>query len=234
MALQKADPTSIAIQGEITTAVQQKVADQATYTIIFKGRGEVTAISAKGAEELYAQCVTRGLCPEIQLEQCNDKVIEGQWICDGIWRATWHSTGETYTIDARGSEPYIGGAGQDPQSIVNRKAMGKALRNAHLKIVPSVIREAYLTHLRTATGRDVVHSEEYTKAPTPTRAAAATKAPHQRVYEHAKSLGLDPVIDLQKIYLALGELSVPEFLEYETVENACELLTKYIGETSNG
>ena len=73
MALQKADPTSIAIQGEITTAVQQKVADQATYTIIFKGRGEVTAISAKGAEELYAQCVTRGLCPEIQLEQCNDR-----------------------------------------------------------------------------------------------------------------------------------------------------------------
>ena len=230
MTLQKADPTSSTIQGEITAAVQQKVADQATYTINFKGQRPVTAISAKGAEELYAQCVTRGLCPEIQLEQCNDKVIEEQWICDGIWRATWHSTGETYTIDARGSEPYTGGAARDPQSVINRKAMGKALRNAHLKIVPSVIREAYLAHLRTATGRDVVHSEEYAPAPTPTR-ATATKAPHQRVYEHAKSLGLDPVIDLQKIYLALGELSVPEFLEYETVENACELLTKYIGET---
>ena len=241
MTLQKADPTSITIQGEITTAVQQKVADQATYTITFKGQRPVTAISAKGAEELYAQCVTRGLCPEIQLEQCNDKVIEEQWICDGIWRATWHSTGETYTIDARGSEPYTGGAARDPQSVVNRKAMGKALRNAHLKIVPSVIREAYLTHLRTATGRDVVHSEEYAPAPKRNPKATATtakmgdeKPPHQRVYEHAKSLGLDPVIDLEKIYLALGELSVPEFLEYETVENACELLTKSIGETSNG
>jgi len=244
MTLQKADPTSIDIQGEITAAVQQKVADQATYTIQFKGRRDVMAISAKGAEELYAQCVTRGLCPEIQLEQCNDKVIEGQWICDGVWRATWHATGETYTVDARGSEPYAGGAAQDPQSVVNRKAMGKALRNAHLKIVPSVIREAYLTHLRTATGRDVVHSEEYTPAPkrnpkaTATTAAAAKldeeKPPHQRVYEHAKSLGLDPVQDIEKIYLALGELSVPEFLEHETAENACELLTKHLGAASNG
>jgi hypothetical protein len=246
MTLEKADPSSIAIQGEITTAVQQKVADQATYTIQFKGRGGVTAISAKGAEELYAQCVTRGLCPELQLEQCNDKVIEGQWICDGVWRATWHSTGETYTIDARGSEPYTGGAAQDPQSVVNRKAMGKALRNAHLKIVPSVIREAYLTHLRQTTGRDVVHSEEYSPVSTsmnrPPRAtatratatkAADTKAPHQRVYEHAKSLGLDPVQDIEKIYLALGELSVPEFLEHETVENACELLTRHLGASSD-
>ena len=64
--------------------------------------------------------------------------------------------------------------------------------------------------------------------------AADTKAPHQRVYEHAKSLGLDPVQDIEKIYLALGELSVPEFLEHETAENACELLTKYLGEASNG
>ena len=32
MSLQKADPTSIALQGEITTAVQQKVAGEATYT----------------------------------------------------------------------------------------------------------------------------------------------------------------------------------------------------------
>ena len=235
MTLQKADPTSLDLQGEITTAVQQKVADQATYTITFRGRGEVTAISAKGAEELYAQCVTRGLCPEIQLEQCNDKVIEGQWICDGIWRATWHSTGETYTIDARGSEPYIGGAGQDPQSIVNRKAMGKALRNAHLKIVPSVIREAYLTHLRQATGRDVVHSEEYTKSNQPQinkprKTSTGAKAPHTVVYEHAKSLGLDPASDIGVIYQALGERSVPQFLESNTVEAACQLLDKHLGE----
>ena len=238
MTLQKADPTSLDLQGEITTAVQQKVADQATYTITFRGRGEVTAISAKGAEELYAQCVTRGLCPEIQLEQCNDKVIEGQWICDGIWRATWHSTGETYTIDARGSEPYIGGAGQDPQSIVNRKAMGKALRNAHLKIVPSVIREAYLTHLRATTGRDVVHSEEYSKATTPAAKQRKTngspspagKAPHTVVYEHAKSLGLDPAADIGIIYQALGELSVPQFLESNTAAEACQLLDKHLGE----
>ena len=240
MTLQKADPTSVSLQGEITTAVQQKVADQATYTIQFKGRAGVTAISAKGAEELYAQCVTRGLCPELQLEQCNDKVIEGQWICDGVWRATWHSTGETYTIDARGSEPYAGGAAQDPQSVVNRKAMGKALRNAHLKIVPSVIREAYLTHLRQTTGRDVVHSEEYSSAPKRNPKATTNakmgdeKPPHQRVYEHAKSLGLDPVQDIEKIYLALGELSGPEFLEHETAENACELLTRHLGAASNG
>jgi len=259
LTLQKADPTSLAIQGEINTAVLAKVATEAIYTITFRGRGELTAISAKGAEELYAQCVTRGLCPEIQLLQCNDKVIEEQWICDGVWRATWTGTGETYTVDARGSEPYPGGAQQDPMSVVNRKAMGKALRNAHLKVVPSVIRESYLRQLRETTGRDVIHSEEYVPTNTPpkqsqakanpspsadtlltealqAKAHPANAAPHQIVYEHAKTLGLEPARDIKTIYLALGEVSVPNFLESSTPEEACALLTKYVGthRTNNG
>ena len=234
MTLEKADPTSLALQREITGAVAQKVADQATYSIRFKGRPEVTAISAKGAEELYAQCVTRDLCPEIQLVVCADKVVEGQWICDGIWRATWSRTGETYTIDARGSEPYTGGASNDPMSVVNRKAMGKALRNAHLKIVPSVIREAYLAHLRETTGRDVVHSEEYTQTPPPPKqpATAGKKAPHQEVYEHAKSLGLNPVDDAEKIYTALGGQTVPQFLASKTPDEACNLISAWVNSDS--
>lgn len=240
MTLQKADPTSLAVQGEINTAVLAKVAGEAIYTINFRGRSEVTAISAKGAEELYAQCVTRGLCPEIQLVQCNDKVVEEQWICDGIWRATWTGTGETYTVDARGSEPYPGGAKNDPMSVVNRKAMGKALRNAHLKVVPSVIRESYLRQLRETTGKDVIHSEEYVPSKASpeadtlliealqAKAHPANTAPHQIVYEHAKTLGLEPARDIKTIYLALGEVSVPIFLESSTPEQACVLLTKYV------
>jgi hypothetical protein len=240
MTLEKADPTSLALQREITGAVAQKVADQATYSIRFKGRAEVTAISAKGAEELYAQCVTRDLCPEIQLVVCADKVVEGQWICDGIWRATWIRTGETYTIDARGSEPYPGGASNDPMSVVNRKAMGKALRNAHLKIVPSVIREAYLSHLRETTGRDVVHSEEYTQTPPSPKqtatagkqpATAGKKAPHQVVYEHAKSLGLNPVDDAEILFTALGGQTVPQFLASKTPDEACALISDWTSTT---
>ena len=231
MTLQQADATSLVIQGEINKAVLDKVAGEAIYSINFRGRSEVTALSAKGAEELYAQCVTRGLCPQIQLVECNDKVVEDQWICDGIWRATWIGSGETYTIDARGSEPYPGGASQDPMSVVNRKAMGKALRNAHLKVVPSVIRESYLAMLRATTGKDVIHSEEYSpreplKAQKGKQGGQAT--PHQIVYLHAKDLGLDPVRDIEQIYKALGEVTVPKFLELFTPDQACVLITEYV------
>ncbi|PCJ05955.1 MAG: hypothetical protein COB10_12760, partial [Planctomycetota bacterium] len=108
MTLQKADPSVPELQAKITTAVIQRVADQATYTIAFKGSAPVTAISAKGAEELYQQCVMQHLCPELALVVAQDKVVDGQWIVDGTWRATWQETGETYTIDARGTEPYSG------------------------------------------------------------------------------------------------------------------------------
>jgi hypothetical protein len=233
MTIQRADPTQIALQQQISEAVVQRVADQATYTINFRGQRPITAISAKGAESLYEQCVAQDLCPEISLEKAFDHIVGGQWIVDGVWRAIWKNTGETFTIEARGSEPYDGPA-SDPMSVANRKAMGKARRNAHLSAVPSVVREAFLDHLKNVTGKEVVHSEEYIptqRPPTEEKKAKASrgkaKQPHQVVYEHAKSLGLDPVLDIGKIYLALGELSVPEFLEHETAENACELLTEY-------
>ena len=232
MTLQKADPSLPALQAKITTAVIQRVADQATYTIAFKGAAPVTAISAKGAEELYQQCCMQHLCPELALVQANDKVVDGQWIVDGTWRATWRESGETYTIDARGTEPNIG-----PKSDnAVRVAFGKAKRNAHLSVVPSVIREAFLDHLTKRTGKPVVDNEEYSdrqdRNPTKTtKAPTKEKSPHEEVYTYAKSLGLDPVLDGGKIHLALGEKTVPEFLRSSSAESACALLKQHLGGT---
>ena len=249
MTIQRADPTQIALQQQISEAVIQRVADQATYTINFRGQRPITAISAKGAESLYEQCVAKDLCPEISLEKAFDHIQGGQWIVDGVWRAIWKNTGETFTIEARGSEPYDGPA-SDPMSVANRKAMGKARRNAHLSAVPSVIREAFLDHLKNVTGREVVHSEEYVptqrpdaeeKRPRTTRgkgrqvsspsdAGGRTKQPHELVYEYAKSIGLDPAGNVGDIYMALGEMSVPNFLDAgNTVEDAQFLLNKHLG-----
>jgi hypothetical protein len=228
MVIQKADPGNIDIQKEITNAVVKKVADEATYTIKFRGRNTVTEISAKGAHELYAECVIRGLCPEIQLVNANDKVVGDQWIVDGSWRAMWGSTGETYTIDARGSEPYIGGASNDPGSIVNRKAFGKALRNAHLAVVPAVIRKVYLNRLQEVTGDDsIVDSAEYAPVQTP-QPRQRQQAPHEIVYAHAKEKDLDPVADATKIYEALGEKTVPQFLESHTPDEANAKIDEFL------
>ena len=234
MTIQRADPTQIALQQQISEAVIQRVADQATYTINFKGQRPITAISAKGAESLYEQCVAKDLCPEISLEKAFDHIVGGQWIVDGVWRAIWKNTGETFTIEARGSEPYDGAA-SDPMSVANRKAMGKARRNAHLSAVPSVVREAFLDHLKNVTGKNVVHSEEYVPTQPPATEEKRTrttrskaKQPHELVYEYAKSLGIDPAAQVGDIYLALGELSVPNFLEAGgTVEDAKFLLEKH-------
>ena len=244
MTLQKADPSIPELQAKITTAVIQRVADQATYTISFRGAAPVTAISAKGAEELYQQCVLQHLCPELALVKADDRVVEGQWIVDGTWRATWQETGETYTIDARGTEPYSGPKADNAVRV----AFGKAKRNAHLSAVPSVIREAFLDHLTKRTGKRVVDNEEYAdrqdRNPTIQSTAADTakaagrrqpakeKAPHEQVYEYAKTLGLDPAGDIEIIFLALGEKSVPDFLVSNSVEYACILLKKHLGETN--
>ena len=245
MTIQKADPTQIALQNQITQAVTQRVADQATYTIRF-GRDSVTAISAKGAEGLYEQCVQQQLCPEIQLEKAVDQVVGGQWIVDGVWRATWRSTGETYTIDARGSEPYDGPS-NDRLGVANRKAMGKARRNAHLSAVPSIIREAFLDHLKESTGKAVVHSEEYVpsesatpsapSAPSETakasgrrQTAKTTKAkqPHEVVYEHiASKWSVSPANSAMDIFNALGEKTLPTFLEDGSAEDAIALIDNY-------
>jgi len=231
--IKKADPTSKMLQSQITTAVIERVADQAVYSIPFKGRREpVTGISAKGAEELYQQCVMQGLCPEMALLHTNDKVIDGVWICDGVWRATWNTTGETYTIDARGSQP-------NNDENANRIAFGKAKRNAHLAAVPSVVREAFLDHLTKHTGKRVVDNEEYVERPDRNPGSTAKesgrrqkeKPPHEQVYEYAKSLGLDPAGDIGTIFQALGEVSVPEFLQSHTAEDACALIEKFVGET---
>ena len=252
--IERADPTSKALQTQITTAVIERVADQATYTIDFKGRAPVTGISAKGAEELYQQCAMQGLCPEMALIHTNDHVLEGIWICDGVWRATWHRTGETYTIDARGSQP-------NTDANANRIAFGKAKRNAHLSAVPSVIREAFLDHLTTKTGKRVVDNEEYVErqdrnppsvspAKSPATTARATgrrqstttaradldapaateakSAPHQLVYAHiANKWRKIPSESLQDIFTALGEKTLPVYLEDHTKEEAVVLIDAF-------
>ena len=231
--IQKADPTSKALQAQITTAVIERVADQAVYSIPFKGRSEpVTGISAKGAEELYQQCVMQGLCPEMALLQTNDKVVDDVWICDGVWRATWHKTGETYTIDARGSQP-------NSDANANRIAFGKAKRNAHLSAVPSVIREAFLDHLTKHTGKRVVDNEEYverqdrnpgnTARASGRRQTTKTQAPHDVVYAHLTSKwGKKPSDVLPDLYDALGGMTVPEFLASRPADQGADEAIKAI------
>ena len=250
--IERADPTSKALQVQITTAVIERVADQATYTIPFRNSGNVTGISAKGAEELYQQCAMQGLCPEMALIHTNDHVVDDVWICDGVWRATWQRTGETYTIDARGSQP-------NTDANANRIAFGKAKRNAHLSAVPSVIREAFLDHLTAKTGKRVVDNEEYverqdrnppsaspTKSPSTTARATgrrqstttaradldtsteAKSAPHQLVYAHiANKWRKIPSESLADIYTALGEKTLPVYLEDHTKEEAVVLIDAF-------
>ena len=231
--IERADPTSKALQAQITTAVIERVAEQATYTITFKNSPPVTGISAKGAEELYQQCVMQGLCPEMALIQTNDHVVDNVWICDGVWRATWQKTGETYTIDARGSQP-----NNDANS--NRIAFGKAKRNAHLSAVPSVIREAFLDHLTKHTGKRVVDNEEYAERqdrnPTTTtttttsgrRQPAKAKAPHEVVYAHLTSKwGKKPSEVLPELYDAMGSMTVPEFLANGTADDAIKAIDSF-------
>ena len=232
--IQKADPTSIAIQMEISDLVIQRVADQATYRITFKNSPPITGISAKGAEELYQQCCMKHLCPELALVKAEDKVVDGQWIVDGVWRATWYGTGETYTIDARGSEPYT----DAKTDIANRIAYGKAKRNAHLSAVPSVIREAFLDALTKKTGKRVVETEEYADRPdrNPKDTAKASgrrqpgkaKAPHEIVYEHlASKWQVSPQDKALEIFTALGEKTLPSFLETDSAEDAIKLLDNF-------
>jgi len=232
--IQKADPTSLAIQVEISELVIQRVADQATYTIRFKNSPPITGISAKGAEELYQQCCMKRLCPELALVKAEDKVVDGQWIVDGVWRATWYGTGETYTLDARGSQPYT----DDKADIANRIAYGKAKRNAHLAAVPSVIREAFLDALTKKTGKRVVETEEYADRPdrNPKDTARAsgrrqsTKAPqpHEVVYQHlAEKWKVRPQDKAPEIFAALGDKTLPAFLDGGTPEEAIALIDTY-------
>jgi hypothetical protein len=252
--IQKVDPTNKAIQASITSAVLDRVAEQATYTIKFGRTAAVTGVSAKGAEELYQQCAMKGLCPEMALERMNDHVVNDIWICDGVWRATWPLSGETYTIDARGSEP-------NSDSNANRVAFGKAKRNAHLSAVPSVIREAFLDSLTKKTGKRVVDNEEYVNrqdrnpdaeapAQSPSTTARATgrrqdtttaradldipattetkSAPHQLVYAHiANKWKKIPSESLADIYTALGEMTLPVYLEDHTKEEAVVLIDAF-------
>lgn len=242
MTLQKVDPSNKALQAEITQAVTMKVADEATYTIPFRGRKAVTAMSAKGAEQLYAECVIRNICPEIDLINAKDAVVGDYWITDTIWRATWRETGQTYEVFARGTEICTGGSESDPLGVVPRKAMGKSIRNAQLKVIPAVIRESYINHLRGVTGGDVIQDEEYAPTVTPEKPKANTNRttttpgkmagdPHTVVYDHAKSIGLDPVSDAKKIHEALGGITVPNYLGEHTPEEAITKLDEYVGGT---
>jgi len=247
MTIQKIDPSNKALQAEITQAVTMKVADEATYTIPFRGRKPVTAMSAKGAEQLYAECVIRNICPEIDLVNAKDAQVGDYWITDTIWRATWRETGQTYEVFARGTEVCTGGIESDPLGVVPRKAMGKSIRNAQLKVVPAVIRESYINHLRGVTGGDVIQDEEYAPTVTPEKprpntapwVKAASKSPdgkmagdpHTIVYDHAKRIGLDPVSDAKKIHEALGGVTVPNFLDEHTPEEAIVKLDEYVGGT---
>lgn len=145
----------------ISQQVWELVEDDATYTLKFGGRTprEITALSAVGAQELYNQCAIRGLVPIFNAEKVVDHVIADIWITDVTWRATDPKSGNTWLFSTRGAEPYAGPA-SDPLAVANRKAMGKAQRNANIRCVPLPIRKAFLAHLKAMTGKEVQEGEE--------------------------------------------------------------------------
>lgn len=184
----KYDPGSRETQIEVSEAVWGAVEAKSFYTMRFRGRA-VSAISAIGARELYSQCVRRFSLPIFELVETNDKVVEGIWICDARWRATDPITGATWLFSTRGSEPY--NPAEDTMQVANRKAYGKAVRNAALECVPLSIREAFLEYLSRGTGQRVYAHEEDAASDTQPK-PHPTKDNYTQVYEHARSLGYDP------------------------------------------
>ena len=109
--------------------------EEAIYTITFRGKNArtVTAPSAIGARELYTQAASRGFAYPFELIKAEDKIVGDIWITDATWKAHDVNTGHEWTFMTRGAEPFH--ADQDQLAVANRKALGKAERNACIRCV---------------------------------------------------------------------------------------------------
>lgn len=123
----------------IALAVYERVRGKAVYRIIFKTRKgpvEISGLSVDGAEELYRLCRFRGLVPLLEVKDIRDTQANGHFITTIIWRVMEPTVPPTmWELITRGSATL----GED---LFERKALGKAQRNAQLKVIPVVVREA--------------------------------------------------------------------------------------------
>lgn len=169
------DVPPLDIQRAIVQSTWNLCKEEATYTMTFGGKTprEITEISAVGARELYVQSARREFAYSFMPLQLKDQVVGDIWIVDAVWQATDPETGATWTFTTRGAEHY------DPRgdsfAVANRKAWGKAERNASLRCVPYPIRKAFLGHLTGALGKPVVETAEEGE-PLPEGASAAPAA----------------------------------------------------------
>ena len=123
----------------IALAVYERVRGKAVYRIVFKTRKgpvEISGLSVDGAEELYRLCRFRGLVPLLEVKDIRDTQANGHFITTIIWRVMEPTVPPTmWELITRGSAAL----GED---LFERKALGKAQRNAQLKVIPVVVREA--------------------------------------------------------------------------------------------
>ncbi len=123
----------------IALAVYERVRGKAVYRIVFKTRKgpvEISGLSVDGAEELYRLCRFRGLVPLLEVKDIRDTQANGHFITTVIWRVVEPTVPPTmWELITRGSATL----GED---LFERKALGKAQRNAQLKVIPVVVREA--------------------------------------------------------------------------------------------
>lgn len=144
----------------IALAVYERVRGKAVYRIVFKTRKgpvEITGLSVDGAEELYRLCRFRGLVPLLEVKDIRDTQANGHFITTIIWRVMEPTVPPTmWELITRGSATL----GED---LFERKALGKAQRNAQLKVIPVVVREAMKAVLGQKLGvKEMVWDEDET------------------------------------------------------------------------
>lgn len=169
MTLVKATPAPPALMIQaIVQSAWNITKDEATYTMSFRGKNarSVTAPSAIGARELYTQTASRGFAYPFEMVKADDKIVGNTWITDVTWKAYDVNTGQNWTFMTRGAEPYE--PQSDPLAVANRKAFGKAERNACLRCVPRPIVKGFLAYLSQQTGMSVVEDSDANPPITPT------------------------------------------------------------------
>jgi hypothetical protein len=204
----------------VVQSVWNVTQEDATYTINFGGKSQrsVTAPSALGARELYNQCASRGFAYPFEMVKATDQIVADIWITDVTWKARDVNTGQEWTFATRGAEPY--NPRLDTLAVANRRAFGKAERNACLRCVPHPVLKGFLALLANKTGLPAMEpSDPASETIQPSRpqqqfqATLGGELTHQDVYQLARELGFLP----QKVPYILGSsddpVTLPKFIE---------------------
>lgn len=170
MAMQKQETQLSPAQSRtIMQRVWENIREDATYEIRFKSKSGkpvvIREISKDGAIELYNLAIRHGVSlPRFEEVNTRDQVVEGVWICDIKWQAIL-PTGETWFFSTRGADMYD--PKEDTLAVANRRAYGKARRNAYLELLPLALKKAFISFLEGKTGRRVTQEVTYEEEPSP-------------------------------------------------------------------